>query len=211
MNILFMDPHLIAAIKPPGILSQKDEKNRENMVSLLEKETGAAVFPVHRLDRETGGVMVFARTKEAAAFFSEAIRERKFQKEYLAVLCQAPKESQGTMEDLLFFDRQKNKSFPVKRQRNGVKKAQLTYQVLESIRDLTLVQVFPVTGRTHQIRVQFATRGLPLYGDKKYGGREKELALFCRALSLSHPITGETLSFQAPIPTEYPWSLFSRL
>lgn len=208
MNILFSDPYLVVAEKSAGVLSQGDEKNENNMPSLLAKEISGPIFPVHRLDRETGGVMVFARTKAAAAALSSAIAQRDFEKQYWAVIGM-PVEKTGEMHDLLFFDRSKGKVFPVKKMRKGVKDAHLRYEVEKEAEGLSLVRIFPLTGRTHQIRVQFATRGAPLYGDRKYGGKGEGLALFCASLSFPHPKSGKTLSFSLPLPQGEPWDRFS--
>jgi 23S rRNA pseudouridine1911/1915/1917 synthase len=181
------------------------------MLSILKAELGQEIYPVHRLDRETAGVMVFALTSSAAASLGAAIQEKNFGKEYLAVLTQKPKETEGVLEDLLFFDRGKGKVFPVKRARRGVKDAKLRYEFVSEKDSLSLVRVFPETGRTHQIRVQFASRKMPLYGDRKYGGGGEGLALFCRTLSFPHPKSGAILTYSAPTEKNYPWNLFEAL
>ena len=211
LEILYSDEQIAVAVKPAGVLSQADEKGHESMLSLLSCQIGGEIFPVHRLDRETAGVMVFARTSKAAAALSVALQEKKFVKEYLAILTAKPSEEEGVFEDLLFFDRGKGKVFPVKRARRGVKDAKLSYKLIENSDTLSLVRVFPETGRTHQIRVQFASRKMPLYGDRKYGGTGHALALFCRALSFPHPTTKEILSFSACPPKDLPWSSFEAL
>lgn len=211
LNVLYKDDEIAVAVKPAGVLSQSDEKGRESMLSLLREALGGEIFPIHRLDRETAGVMAFARTSRSAAALSTALQEKKFAKEYLAVLTAKPLETVGVLEDLLFFDRSRNKVFPVKKKRGGVKDARLRYEVLDEKEGLFLVRVFPETGRTHQIRVQFASRKMPLFGDRKYGGNGSGLALFCRTLSFPHPRTKELLTFSACPEKQRPWDLFESL
>jgi 23S rRNA pseudouridine1911/1915/1917 synthase len=211
MNILYQDDAIVVAVKPAGVLSQEDEKGRDNMPERLREILGGKIFSVHRLDRETQGVMVFARNEKAAASLSRQIAEGKWEKEYLAVATGCPQEKEGSLQDLLFFDRSKNKVFCVKRERKGVKKALLYYQVLEEKNGFSLISVLPKTGRTHQIRVQFASRRHPLYGDRKYSGNGEGLGLFCKRLSFTHPTTGDVLSFSALPEEKEPWSYFSNL
>ncbi len=210
MKVLFEDEHLIVCIKPCGVLSQGDDKGRENMLSLL-----GGVFPVHRLDRETAGVMVFAKTEKAAAAMSKLVQSHEdFRKEYLAVLEGKPEVASGRLCDLLFHDVSKNKSYVVNKERRGVKRAELSYELLSAVKDeertLSLVRVRLYTGRTHQIRVQFASRGLSLVGDRKYGGSASVggLALFASRLSFCHPMTMQELSFEALPNAEGAFALF---
>ena len=183
------------------------------MFRLLREELGTEeIYCVHRLDRETGGLMVYARTKNAAAAISKAIEEGRMQKEYLAVAeGEAPLE--GTLRDLLYRDAARNKSYVVKRMRKGVREAELRYERLAFREGLSLLRIQLKTGRSHQIRVQFASRGFPLVGDKKYGStvRDAGLALWSTRLSLPHPGSGETLSAELPPPEIRPWTLFSDL
>lgn len=206
MNILFVDDAIVVAIKPAGVLSQEGE--RSSLPAKLKEELGGDIFCVHRLDRETAGIMVFARSQKAAAVLSQDIALKKFEKEYFAVVTGTLDEAEGSLSDLLFFDRKKGKVFPVKRERKGVKSALLHYSVLESDGAFSLVRVTPVTGRTHQIRVQFASRKHPLFGDRKYGGGHGTLGLFSNKITFSHPISGERLSFTALPNQEEPWTRF---
>jgi 23S rRNA pseudouridine1911/1915/1917 synthase len=211
IEILYSDYQIAVAVKPEGVLSQADEKGRESMLSLLSSQLGGEFFPVHRLDRETAGVMVFARNSTSAAKLGTALQEKRFVKEYLAVLTAEPAEKEGVFEDLLFFDRGRGKVFPVKRMRRGVKDARLRYELIEKKDGLALVRVFPETGRTHQIRVQFASRKMPLYGDRKYGGAGDGFGLFCRSLTFPHPTKKEELAFSATPEKTAPWNLFETL
>lgn len=208
-EILFADEAIAVCLKPSGVLSQGD--GEAALPVLLRAQLGGEIYPVHRLDQPVGGVMVFARTREAAAKLSAAMQTEAFSKRYLAVLGSAPEQPEGTLRDLLFFDRSRNKSFVVRRKRAGVKEALLSYRTLGAAEGLTLVSVRLHTGRTHQIRVQFASRGMPLLGDGKYGSRSNRcaVALWSAALCFPHPTTGEALRFTAQPPQVYPWSLFS--
>ncbi|MBR3439071.1 MAG: RluA family pseudouridine synthase [Clostridia bacterium] len=207
MIILYEDDALIVCVKPAGALSEKSEK--PNMVSMIASHTGAEPYPVHRLDRETGGVMVYAKTKQAAAALSEQIRQGSFEKRYLAVVQGLFEEKSGEMTDLLFRDKLKNKTFVVDRERAGVKTARLEYAVLDDKNGFSLADVLLHTGRTHQIRAQFSSRKHPLYGDRKYGGCAGDLALFAYSLEFAHPVNGEKLKFEyLPDFSIPPWNMF---
>lgn len=208
-EILYADAAVAVVVKPAGVLSQGDAEDA--MPALLQKRLGGAIFPVHRLDQPTGGVMVYARTQDAAAKLSAQMQSEAFGKEYLAVLDGTPEPAEGELHDLLFFDRQKGKSYAVRRKRAGVKDARLAYRVLAQAEGLTLVRIRLYTGRTHQIRVQFSSRGWPLTGDGKYGSRNNRCApaLWSAELHFAHPVTGETLLFRSQPPEAYPWTLFS--
>ena len=165
MKILYADREIAVCIKPVGLDS-------ENQVpDALKEQLGGNIFTVHRLDRNVGGVMVYARTKSAAAALSKAIQDGTMVKEYVAIVHGTPPES-GDWNDLLWKDSKKNKVFVVKRQRDGVKAARLEYRTLRS-GETSLVRIRLHTGRSHQIRVQFSSRGFPLVGDHKYGARDE--------------------------------------
>ena len=199
MEFLYKDEHIVVCIKPSGLLSAKDASGKANMPSVIAEELGIKeVYPVHRLDKEVSGVMVFALTSKAAAKLSADVSDHsKFVKEYLALVGGTPKEAEGVFEDLLFKDSSKNKTFVVKKERRGVKKAKLEYKTVDVIGGKALVRVKLHTGRTHQIRVQFSSRGMPIVGDRKYGGEncDNGIMLFSVKLSFAHPITNEKLSF----------------
>lgn len=195
MEIIHLHEDFVVCLKPAGLLSQTGKPGEETMLSLLEAQLGGTVYPVHRLDREVSGVMVYARTAKAAGALGKAIQEGRMKKEYLAVIHGAPEMETGILEDLLLHDNRKNKSFVVNRMRGGVKKARLSYQVLAGNGEQSLVQVRLFTGRTHQIRVQFASRRLPLVGDGRYGGGSGKIALWSVRLSFPHPTKKEMCVF----------------
>ncbi len=211
MKVLFADREIAVIVKPFGVLSEGDEG--ESVPALLAPELGA-LYPVHRLDRAASGVMVYARTKEAAARLSDAFRAGKTKKEYTVVTAGVPAARAGEMRDLLYHDPRANKTFRVETKRSGAREAALLYRVENTAafegESFAEISVRLLTGRTHQIRAQFASRALPLVGDGKYGSRVKapHIALFARALSFPHPKSGKALSFDAPLPDEFPFLLF---
>lgn len=198
MKILYSDEHIVVCIKPVGLLSQSDEKDNENMISLLSEMYGCEIYPLHRLDKGVSGVMVYAKTKFAAAKLSRDIAEHSFKKEYLAAV-HGVCDGTGDMCDLLFKDSRKNKSYVVKRMRKGVREARLSYETLKSYSEKSLVRVHLHTGRTHQIRVQFASRKMPLLGDKKYGAADEyeNIGLLSYCITFYHPKTNEEMIFKA--------------
>ena len=194
MEILEQNAAYVVCIKPAGIPSQGE--GLDAMPVRLAAEVGGEIYPVHRLDQAVGGVMVCARTKQAAAALSRAIQEGRMEKDYLAVLTKPMAEASGTLRDLLYHDRVKNKTYVVKRKRNGVKEAVLDYETLASGAEGTLVRVHLHTGRTHQIRVQFASRGCPLAGDGKYGGKGSAPLLWSYRLAFPDPRDGTMRIFE---------------
>lgn len=205
MEILEQNAAYVVCVKPVGISAQGEGPG--SMPAKLAAELGGGIYPVHRLDQAVGGVMVFARTKQAAAALSLAIQNGRMEKEYLAVLTQPMPEPAGTLRDLLYHDRVKNKTYVVKRKRGGIKETVLDYETLVTCAAGTLVRVRLHTGRTHQIRVQFASRGCPLTGDGKYGGKGSAPALWSWRLSFPDPQTGLQLTFSAA-PDGLPWAHF---
>ncbi len=189
MEILYSDAHIAVCVKPVGLNSEAD------VPAALKEMLGGDFFTVHRLDQNVGGVMVYARSKVAAAELSRAIQSGEFEKEYLAMVHGTPPDY-GLLEDLLWKDSSKNKVFVVKRERKGVKKAVLEYKTLRQ-GEHSLVHIRLHTGRSHQIRVQFASRGFPLLGDHKYGARDGFTAPFLFSCKLTFPLKGKTLTFEA--------------
>ena len=189
MELLHCDPNFAVLIKPVGLDSEKD------VPALLMETLGGDIFPIHRLDQNVGGVMVYARTKQAAAALSKAVQEGTMVKEYVAMVHGTPPES-GDWEDLLWKDSRKNKVFVVKRMRGGVKKARLEFRRL-SAGETSLVHIRLHTGRSHQIRVQFSSRGFPLVGDHKYGSRDETKAPMLFSCRITFPWKGKAMAFEA--------------
>ena len=193
----------VVCVKPVGIAAQGTDP--QALPQLLAAQLGCEVYPVHRLDQAVGGVMVYAKTAKEAARLTQSMGEGGMQKTYLAVLTGCPEETSGTLEDLLFHDRVKNKTYVVRRPRGGVKKAVLSYEILAEAEGLSLARVRLQTGRTHQIRVHMAYIGHPILGDTVYGHKKPELGqdsqcLHAGALSFRHPRDGRPVLVFAPLP-----------
>ena len=187
MDIIYSDKDLAVCIKPVGLDSEAQ------MPAALKEQLGGEFFPIHRLDKNVGGVMVYARTKQAAAALSKAIQEGTFIKEYVATVHGTPPD-EGDWEDLLFKDSSKNKVFVVKKERRGVKKARLKFLRL-SAGEESLVRIRLYTGRSHQIRVQFSSRGFPLVGDHKYGSRDEKTEPMLYSCCITFPWKGKQVRF----------------
>ncbi len=186
---LFVDDDIVVCVKPVGLDSEKE------MPTALSNEIGGEIFTLHRLDKNVGGVMIFARNKKTAAYFSKLIQEGKLIKEYIALVHGKLPES-GVLEDFLFKDSRKNKVFVVKRERKGVKKAKLEYKLLSGDDETSLVRIRLHTGRSHQIRVQFSSRGYPIVGDHKYGSRDERKAPMLFSCALTFPYKGKEAFFE---------------
>ena len=189
MQIIHHDKDLVIIVKPVGLDAEHD------IPSKIKEVLGGEVFTLHRLDLNVGGVMVYARNKQTAATLSRTIENHEMIKEYVAMVHGTPDES-GILEDLLFKDSHKNKVFVVKRERKGVKKAKLEYQRLTS-GETSLVHIRLYTGRSHQIRVQFASRNFPLVGDHKYGSKDNVKLPMLYSCKITFPFKGQTLTFEA--------------
>ena len=188
MEILYSDKQIAVIVKPVGLDSEHD------VPAALTEQLGGEAFPIHRLDQNVGGVMVFARTKQSAASLSKAVQEGAMVKEYVALVHGTPPEA-GDWTDLLFKDSTKNKVFVVKKERRGVKKARLEFKRLTE-GETSLVRIRLYTGRSHQIRVQFSSRGFPLVGDRKYGGRDDSPAPMLFSCKLTFPYGKQTVEFE---------------
>ncbi len=205
-EVLYSDKDIAVIIKPVGVLSEDGEGS---VCALIRDALGVTdVYPIHRLDRDVGGVMVYALNKKSAAALCQAVTENALEKVYLAVVHGRPLEARGVLFDLLFKDSKKNKSYVVKRERKGVRKAELSYETLKSDGEKSLVKIRLHTGRSHQIRVQFSSRKMPLFGDRKYGASdgEKQIALFSHSLTFPHP-NGDIMTFEKA-PTGEIWENF---
>ena len=219
VKVLYEDNHLIVAIKPAGVLSQSDGSNAPDMLTILkayikdkyQKPGEVYLGLVHRLDRPVSGVMVFARTSKAASRLSEQIRTRRVEKIYRCVV-NGVLEGEGRLENFISKDEASNSVTVSDVEKPGFKASYLDYRALASKDGMTLVEVKLGTGRSHQIRAQMAHAGHPLIGDQKYGkkdNRTKDIALEAYKLSFEHPVKREFITFEAPVPDTFPWSLFA--
>ena len=205
MEILYEDNHIIVAVKPAGVLSQADSSGAPDMLTLLKayikekynKPGNVYLGLVHRLDRPVSGVMVFARTSKAASRLSEQIRNHTVGKYYLAVVHGTPDSPEGTLTGYILKNSNDNTVKVFDKETRGAKYASLNYKVLGSRNGMSLIEVDLATGRSHQIRAQFAHAGHPLAGDRKYGCEDgvKDIALMCHKMVIDHPVRGERMEF----------------
>lgn len=219
-TVLYEDNHVIVVLKPQNVASCPDESGDGNMLDLIkeylrekyQKKGNVFLGLVHRLDRPTGGVMVFAKTSKAASRLSAQMRTGDFEKRYLAVLVGAPEEERGRLVNWLKKNTVNNTVYLSTQGTDGAKLAVLDYRILETKGELALADIELHTGRSHQIRVQMAGISHPVYGDLRYGGERAQkgkLALWAYSLSFTHPVRGERMRFIAPPPEgEQPWSRF---
>ena len=207
MELLYTDEKVIVAVKPAGVLSTDEPGGMPELIRTALGNPTAIVKTVHRLDRVVGGVMVFARTARSASDLSEQVRNHTFEKIYHAVIHGKPEHPAGTLRDLLLRSQQERKTYVVTQMDKGVQEAILDYRVLAENADLSKVYITLRTGRTHQIRCQFSSRGLPLVGDRKYSLLEDgcNIALWSHRIAFTHPATGERVEFQLNPPDQYPW------
>jgi 23S rRNA pseudouridine1911/1915/1917 synthase len=219
MDVLFLNKDFLACVKPQGLPSQPDTSGDDDMTSLLKQYLKARgenedIFVLHRLDRATGGVMIYARNQKSAAELSRLIAEKDgFEKHYLTVVSGVPSEKCGNMTDYLYKDGTQKKSFVVKSERKGAKLASLDYEVINSVeintKTFSLVGVKLNTGRFHQIRAQFSSRGMSVFGDGKYGSREKAPHFALWANKIAFTYKGKKYEFEkAPDMDALPWNYF---
>lgn len=208
MQILYRDTDIVVCVKPPRVLSTDEPGGMPELVRDALQDPNAQLRTVHRLDRVVSGLMVLACNACSASELSRQIRQSEFEKEYLAVVHGTPEQDCGALYDLLFRDKARKMTMVVQQEGKGVQPAVLHYRVLGRINGLSRVQIQLETGRTHQIRVQFASRNMPLVGERKYSTIEDdcEIALWSYKLGFTHPTTGERLEFTLEPPDRYPWT-----
>lgn len=215
INIIYEDNHLLVIEKPVNIPVQSDSSKDLDLITILKeyriknesKKNDAYIGLVHRLDRPVGGIMVFAKTSKAASRLSNQIRENEFHKTYYAVV-EGTVSKEGVYEDYLIKNKSENISYVTTKDKG--KYSKLEYKLISTKDNLSLVKINLITGRSHQIRLQFSTRGHPLVGDSKYGNNPKNIniALFAASVSFIHPTTKENLTFSLELPNRYPFNIF---
>ena len=208
MELIYRDNDIVVCVKPARVLSTDEPGGVPDLVRQELGDPKADVRTVHRLDRVVSGLMVLARNAAAASELSRQIREDEFEKEYMAVVHGYPESDEGRFEDLLARDKARRMTFVAKEMAKGVQSAALRYRVLAKQGDMSRVRIALETGRTHQIRVQFASRGMPLVGERKYCTLEDpcEIALWSYRLAFTHPVSGEKMEFILEPPEIYPWT-----
>lgn len=223
LEVVYEDNHIIVVRKPANILTQGDSTNDISMLEIIKdyikikykKEGNVFLGLLHRLDRPVSGIMVFARTSKGASRISDQIRRKVFKKTYYAVLLGNLKENKGDLKDYLYKNKKENKVYVVDKNHKEAKLAELSYEVIERKENMTLVKIDLKTGRAHQIRVQFASKGYPLYGDKRYAKNlnknNNQIALFSNKIEFEHPTKKEKLEFCIKPNEIYPWNLFDYL
>ena len=220
VKVIYEDNHLLVVEKPVNILSQCDDTNDKDMVNLLKqyvkekynKPGNVYIGLVHRLDRPVGGAMVFAKTSKAASRLSEQVRNKTFKKTYRAVIHGTMNKESDTLKDYLYKNKKTNMVSVVNKNHKDAKNAELSYETLDNKNNFSLVEIDLKTGRPHQIRVQFASRRHPLFGDQRYGQNVnkvgQQISLWSYKIEIEHPTTKEKMEFICEPPKEYPWDLF---
>jgi 23S rRNA pseudouridine1911/1915/1917 synthase len=223
LEVVYEDNHIIVVRKPANILTQGDATNDISMLEIIKdyiklkykKEGNVFLGLLHRLDRPVSGIMVFARTSKGASRISDQIRRKVFKKTYYAVLLGNLEEDKGDLKDYLYKNKKENRVYVVDENHKDSKLAELSYEVIERKNNMTLVKIDLKTGRPHQIRVQFASKGYPLYGDKRYAKNLNKnndlIALFSNKIEFEHPTKKEKMEFCIKPKSIYPWNLFDKL
>lgn len=211
VEICYQDADVLVCIKPARVLSTDEPGGLPELLRMQLGESGTDIRTVHRLDRVVSGLMVLARNAMAASELSRQVREGIFQKAYCAVLHGVLPQKQDTLTDLLGRDKTRKMTYVAAEPGKGIQKAALSYTVLGEARDCSLVEIQLYTGRTHQIRVQFSSRGHPLVGERKYAvlSDSCEIALFSQRVGFYHPAAGVWMEFRHDPPACYPWDLFA--
>ena len=209
MEIVYLDADVVVCIKPPRVLSTDEPGGLPDLLREALGDPKADIRTVHRLDRVVSGLMVLARNAKAASELSRQVREDEFEKEYLAVVHGAPEEKSGALRDLLLRDKARKMTLVTDTPGKGVQEAILHYQTLGTAEGMSRIRIQLLTGRTHQIRTQFASRGMPLIGERKYAVLEDdcEIALWSHRIAFTHPATGEKMEFTKEPPEAYPWTV----
>ena len=209
MELIYLDSDIVVCVKPPRVLSTDEPGGLPELLRQAMGEPKGDIRTVHRLDRVVSGLMVLARNAKAASELSRQIRDGEFEKEYLAVVHGIPEEA-GTLRDLLGRDKARKMTYVADAPAKGIQEAVLHYRTLQTAEGLAKVRIQLETGRTHQIRVQFSSRGYPLVGERKYAVQEDpcEIALWSYRLGFTHPGTGEKMTFSREPGKDYPWSVF---
>lgn len=214
MDILYSDNRIVVCIKPTGIVSTDEPGGVPDLIREYFDDEHTCIRTVHRLDQVVGGIMVLARSREAARRLSHQIEAHEFHKEYLAIVEGVPADTNGCLEDYLVRDKKEKKTCITDTESKYSRKAILHYRVLASHDDLSLIRIRLETGRTHQIRAQFSGRSFPIVGDKKYGSSfdlRHSIALWSRQLDFCHPQTEQPVSFSAIPQKIFPWNQFPEL
>ena len=208
MELIYQDEAIVVCVKPARVLSTDEPGGVPELVRQALGNETADVRTVHRLDRVVSGLMVLARGAKAASELSRQIREDQFEKEYLAIVHGSPELDEGRLEDLLARDKARKMTFVTGEMAKGVQPASLRYRVLSRNNGMSRVRIQLETGRTHQIRVQFSSRNMPLVGERKYCTLEDpcEIALWSYRLAFTHPVTGQPMEFILEPPEIYPWT-----